>query len=73
MNRPAYAGNKRSLVLAFDIGTTFSGVSYALLDPGQVPQINSVLRLVLPLTSPIAGDSPERLFSQIPGAGFDEF
>lgn len=50
MVRPAYVGDKRSLVLAFDIGTTFSGISYVLLDPGQVPQINSVMRSVLPLT-----------------------
>ncbi|KAF9650947.1 hypothetical protein BDM02DRAFT_3092037, partial [Thelephora ganbajun] len=39
-----YVGDKRSLVLAFDIGTTFSGVSYTLLDPGQVPLIKSVIR-----------------------------
>ncbi|KAF9783709.1 hypothetical protein BJ322DRAFT_1066702 [Thelephora terrestris] len=44
MIRPAYSGNRRSLVLAFDIGTTFSGVSYVLLDPGQVPKINNVTR-----------------------------
>ena len=51
MDRPAYIGDKRSLVLAFDIGTTFSGISYVLLDPGQVPKIKSVMRSVLPLTS----------------------
>lgn len=44
MVRSSYCGDKRSLVLAFDIGTTFSGVSYVLLDPGQVPEINSVIR-----------------------------
>lgn len=48
MVRPEYVGDKRSLVLAFDIGTTFSGVSYVLLDPGQVPQINSVTRYGAP-------------------------
>lgn len=44
MVRAAYAGDERSLLLAFDIGTTFSGVSYALLDPGQVPRVKSVTR-----------------------------
>lgn len=63
MVRPAYAGDKRALVLAFDIGTTFSGVSYVLLDPGQVPQINSVIRYVSPLTFVTTGNSSERLAS----------
>lgn len=48
MVRPAYVGDKRALVLALDIGTTFSGVSYTLLDPGEVPQIKSVARYVHP-------------------------
>ncbi|KAH9940109.1 uncharacterized protein BXZ73DRAFT_43141 [Epithele typhae] len=39
-----YSGSKRKLVLGIDIGTTFSGVAYALLDPGQIPQIHSVAR-----------------------------
>ena len=42
--RPPYAGSSKKLALAFDIGTTFSGVSYALLDPGMVPEIKSVGR-----------------------------
>jgi len=42
--RSPYAGPSRKLVLAFDIGTTYSGVSYALLDPGFVPEIKSVAR-----------------------------
>ncbi|TEB26212.1 hypothetical protein FA13DRAFT_1737620, partial [Coprinellus micaceus] len=29
---------KRKLVLAFDVGTTFSGVSYCILDPGSTPR-----------------------------------
>lgn len=57
MVRPAYAGDKRAIILAFDIGTTFSGISYTLLDPGQVPQISSVTRYVLPLTSVTARNS----------------
>ena len=51
MVRPAYSGQKRTLALAFDIGTTFSGVSYVLLDPGQAPEINSVTRYALPQPS----------------------
>jgi len=62
MVRPAYAGDKRALVLAFDIGTTFSGVSYTLLDPGQVPHINSVTRYVSPLTLVTKGNSTESRF-----------
>ena len=46
--RARYSGSSRKLVVAFDIGTTFSGAAYAFLDPGQVPQIRSVTRPVLP-------------------------
>lgn len=60
MVRPAYVGDKRALVLAFDIGTTFSGISYVLLDPGQVPVINSVARYVSLLTLVTTGNSSER-------------
>ncbi|KAI0315438.1 hypothetical protein OF83DRAFT_1062097 [Amylostereum chailletii] len=42
--RPPYHGLKRKLVIAFDLGTTFSGVSYAILDPGKVPEIRTVTR-----------------------------
>jgi hypothetical protein len=44
VTRSAYTGPSIKLVLAFDIGTTYSGVSYALLDPGFVPEIKSVVR-----------------------------
>ncbi|KAL5486031.1 hypothetical protein ACEPAI_7075 [Sanghuangporus weigelae] len=43
-NRKPYNGDRRALVLAFDVGTTFSGVSYAFLDPGEVPKIHGVTR-----------------------------
>jgi hypothetical protein len=33
-------------VLALDVGTTYSGVSYAFLDPGAIPQIKGVTRYV---------------------------
>ncbi|KAF9650957.1 hypothetical protein BDM02DRAFT_3184899 [Thelephora ganbajun] len=44
--RSPYTGPSTKLVLAFDIGTTYSGVSYALLDPGIVPEIKSVGRFL---------------------------
>ena len=47
--RDCYSGSSRKLVVALDIGTTFSGAAYAFLDPGQVPQIRSVTRQVFPL------------------------
>ena len=37
-------GNTRALVVALDVGTTFSGVSYAILEPGEVPKIHGVTR-----------------------------
>jgi len=48
--RPQYSGLSRKLIVALDIGTTFSGAAYALLDPGRVPQIRSVTRQALLLT-----------------------
>ncbi|KIL53775.1 hypothetical protein M378DRAFT_174563, partial [Amanita muscaria Koide BX008] len=44
--RQPYLGTERKLVIAIDVGTTFSGVSYALLDPGRVPQIQPVAQFV---------------------------
>ncbi|KZV77329.1 hypothetical protein PENSPDRAFT_747068 [Peniophora sp. CONT] len=42
--RKVFHGGKRRLVLAFDLGTTYSGVSYAILDPGNIPRIQTVSR-----------------------------
>lgn len=42
--RKPYGGPVRSLVIALDVGTTFSGVSYAILEPGEVPKIYGVTR-----------------------------
>ncbi|KIL60579.1 hypothetical protein M378DRAFT_83567 [Amanita muscaria Koide BX008] len=44
--RQSYSGKERKLVIAIDVGTTFSGVSYALLDPGIVPQIQPVTQFI---------------------------
>ncbi|PPR02811.1 hypothetical protein CVT26_009597 [Gymnopilus dilepis] len=41
---PPYQGRKRKLVIAFDVGTTYSGISFVILDPGQVPEIKGVTK-----------------------------
>ena len=41
-----YTGSHRKLVVGFDIGTTFSGVSYSILEPGVVPLVQGVNRYV---------------------------
>jgi len=46
--RARYSGPSQKLVVALDIGTTFSGAAYIFLDPGQVPQIQPVTRRVSP-------------------------
>ena len=46
--RAHYSGPSRRLVVALDIGTTFSGAAYALLDPGEIPIIRSVTKWVFP-------------------------
>ncbi|KAF8802608.1 hypothetical protein BYT27DRAFT_7196548 [Phlegmacium glaucopus] len=53
--RPPYRGPHRKLVLAFDVGTTFSGISYCILDPGEVPEIRGVTRF--PAQEQVGGDS----------------
>ena len=37
-----YKGHERKLVVAFDIGTTFSGACYVILIPGKMPTIQGV-------------------------------
>ncbi|KAH8818665.1 hypothetical protein DL96DRAFT_1820093 [Flagelloscypha sp. PMI_526] len=44
IDRKPYAGTTRKLVLGIDVGTTYSGISYSILDPGQVPEIKHVTR-----------------------------
>ncbi|KIJ08851.1 hypothetical protein PAXINDRAFT_88280 [Paxillus involutus ATCC 200175] len=53
--RKPYEGLSRKLVLAFDVGTTYSGVSYSILDPGEVPKILGVSRY--PAQEHVGGDS----------------
>jgi molecular chaperone DnaK (HSP70) len=54
ISRQPYHGTHRKLVLAFDVGTTYSGISYSILDPGEVPEIKGVTRhdIVYPSTEP---------------------
>ncbi|KAG6334776.1 hypothetical protein ID866_4309 [Astraeus odoratus] len=54
LTRQPYHGLTRKLVLAFDVGTTYSGVSYAILDPGEVPKILGVTRY--PAQEHVGGD-----------------
>ncbi|KAF9234838.1 hypothetical protein BU15DRAFT_78672 [Melanogaster broomeanus] len=54
-SRQPYKGTSRKLVLAFDVGTTYSGVSYCILDPGEVPKILGVSRY--PAQEHIGGDN----------------
>jgi len=44
--RVHYSGPSRKLIVALDIGTTFSGAAYVFLDPGQIPTIRSVTKQV---------------------------
>ncbi|KAI9573815.1 hypothetical protein HD554DRAFT_2012318 [Boletus coccyginus] len=44
LERKPYAGLTRQLVLAFDIGTTYSGISFCILQPGEIPQPQGVMR-----------------------------
>ena len=46
IDRACYSGPSRRLVVALDIGTTFSGAAYAFLDPGEIPRIQPVTRQV---------------------------
>ena len=42
-----YSGIKRKIMLGIDVGTTYSGVSFCILDPGEIPQIRSVIRYAI--------------------------
>ncbi|KAF8907433.1 hypothetical protein CPB85DRAFT_1254346 [Mucidula mucida] len=53
--RKPYTGAFRKLVVAFDVGTTYSGVSFAILDPGLVPVIQGVTRYAA--QQKVGGDS----------------
>ncbi|KAI0310026.1 hypothetical protein OF83DRAFT_1156557 [Amylostereum chailletii] len=43
-HRQVFHGLKRRLVMGIDLGTTYSGISYAILDPGKIPEIHTISR-----------------------------
>ena len=60
ITRAPYSGSLRKLVIAFDIGTTFSSAAYAFLNPGEVPEIRPVTRQALPaIPGPMAGGNKQ--------------
>ncbi|KAF7296192.1 MYND-type domain-containing protein [Mycena chlorophos] len=65
--RKPYAGTERKLILGLDLGTTFAGISYCLLDPGKIPQILPVTRF--PSQPPIGGDSKVPSIVMYDGSG----
>ncbi|KAJ7905200.1 hypothetical protein B0H13DRAFT_1716733 [Mycena leptocephala] len=52
--RKVYSGAS-ALVFGIDVGTTFSGLSYSILEPGQVPVIRPITRF--PGQQDVGGDS----------------
>ena len=44
LNPKPYDGETLQLVVGIDVGTTYSGVSYAILRPGEVPTVQAVTR-----------------------------
>ncbi|KAF9234835.1 hypothetical protein BU15DRAFT_78668 [Melanogaster broomeanus] len=67
-NEAPYQGLSRKLILAFDVGTTYSGVSYCILDPGETPKILGVSRY--PAQEHVGGDNkiPSILYYDQQGA-----
>ncbi|KAF8557817.1 hypothetical protein OG21DRAFT_1595682 [Imleria badia] len=53
-SREPYRGLSRKLVVAFDVGTTYSGISYCILDPGEIPNVLGVSRY--PAQEDVGGD-----------------
>ncbi len=46
MTNISYSGLQRTLVVAFDVGLRSSAVSYAILVPGDIPQVRAVTQCV---------------------------
>ncbi|TFK58444.1 hypothetical protein BDN72DRAFT_806415 [Pluteus cervinus] len=44
VNRRPYSGQFSKIVIAFDVGTTFSGASFCILERNQVPEIQGVTK-----------------------------
>ncbi|KAF9783759.1 hypothetical protein BJ322DRAFT_1109608 [Thelephora terrestris] len=60
--RIRYSGPSRKLVVALDIGTTFSGAAYAFLDPGEVPRIQPVTRKAFLVFIDLVPNIPSTLY-----------
>ncbi|KAN0081545.1 hypothetical protein V8E55_009199 [Tylopilus felleus] len=60
-----YRGSSRKLALAFDVGTTYSGISYCTLDPGEVLRVSRY-----PAQEHVGGNSkiPSTLYCDRQGA-----
>ncbi|KAJ6592476.1 hypothetical protein B0H19DRAFT_1364978 [Mycena capillaripes] len=53
--RKPFSGPSRKLVLGIDVGTTYAGMSYCLLEPDRIPDILPVTRF--PSQDHVGGDS----------------
>ncbi|KAK6977910.1 hypothetical protein R3P38DRAFT_3120844 [Favolaschia claudopus] len=42
--RPPYSGSTRKLIISIDVGTTFTATSFCLLQPGNIPKFEEILR-----------------------------
>ncbi|KAJ7214941.1 hypothetical protein GGX14DRAFT_609817, partial [Mycena pura] len=56
--RKSFSGTTQKLVLGIDVGTTYAGMSYCLLQPGKIPSILPITRF--PPQDHIGGDSKVR-------------
>ncbi|KAJ2928089.1 hypothetical protein H1R20_g9020, partial [Candolleomyces eurysporus] len=63
----AYRESKRRLAIAFDVGTTYSGISYAVLDPGRVPEIKSITQFPAQEVSQAASKIPSVIYYDAKG------
>jgi len=59
-SRSIYRGARRKLVLAFDVGTTYSGISYWYILPYHTITKESLFKLLMPVDSLLdPGQVPE--------------
>ena len=68
-----FTGSLRRLVLAFDVGTTFSGISFAVLDPGGEPKIQTVTRYACAHTVLLRVEIEESCATRFPGQASGDF
>lgn len=63
-----FQGPLRKLAVAIDVGTTYSGIAYAILDPGEVPRTQAVTRCSFSFIDGCAyGSHTQVIACQIPG------